>query len=191
MALAPYNPYMGQSVAVKELLRAQVAHFKRTALENCAADADGILDGTALTDAVQNIKVFLHQPSCAKNLTVVGGAANMVGNVVITGTNINGEVITETFTLNGTSAQTGSKAFKTVTNIALPVLTTAGDTVDVGWGVKLGLPVCLAQDTVIKAYRDTSTADSGTVAVNATAVESNTYIAGAQAKTLDVWFLIN
>ena len=49
MALAPYNPYMGQSVAVKELLRAQVAHFQRTAAENSVADADGILDGTALT----------------------------------------------------------------------------------------------------------------------------------------------
>lgn len=191
MGLAPYNPYMGQSVAVKELLRSQIGHFKRTALENCAADTDGILDGTALTDKVQNIKTFLAQPSCAKNITVVGGAANMVGEVVVTGTNINGAAIAETFTLDGTSAQTGSKAFKTITNIALPVLTTAGDTVDVGWGVKLGLPVCLAQNTVIKAYRDTSTADSGTVAVSATAVESNTYIAGAQAKILDVWFLIN
>ena len=115
----------------------------------------------------------------------------MVGNVVITGTDINGATITETFALNGTSAQTGDKAFKTVTNIALPVLTTAGDTVDVGWGVKLGLPVCLAQNTVIVAYRDTSTADTGTVAVDAADVSENTYIAAAQAKTLDVWFLIN
>lgn len=191
MALAPYNPYMGQSVAVKELLRAQVAHFKRTAAENCAADTDGILDGTALTDAVQNIKTFLAQPSCAKNLTVVGTADNMAGDVVVTGTNINGDAITETFALSGKVSQVGDKAFKTVTNIALPALTTAGDTVDVGWGVKLGLPVCLAQNTVIKAYRDTSTADSGTVAVSATDVESNTYTAGAQAKILDVWFLIN
>ena len=191
MALAPYNPYMGQSVAVKELLRAQVAHFQRTAAENSVADADGILDGTALTAAAQNIKTFTKQPSCAKNLTVVGGAANMVGDVVITGTDINGATITETFALNGTSAQTGDKAFKTVTNIALPVLTTAGDTVDVGWGVKLGLPVCLAQNTVLVAYRDTSTADTGTVAVDAADVSENTYIAAAQAKTLDVWFLIN
>jgi len=191
MALAPYNPYMGQSVAVKELLRAQVAHFQRTAAENSVADADGILDGTALTAEPQNIKTFTKQPSCAKNLTVVGTAANMVGDVVITGTDINGATITETFALNGTSAQTGDKAFKTVTNIALPALTTEGDTVDVGWGVKLGLPVCLAQNTVIMAYRDTSTADTGTVAVDAADVSKNTYIAGAQAKTLDVWFLIN
>ena len=191
MALTPYNPYMGQSVAVKELLRAQVAHFKRTAAENSVADADGILDGTALTAEAQNIKTFAKQPSCAKNLTVTGGAANMTGTVTVTGTNIDGATITEAFTLSGTDAQTGNKAFKTVTNIALPALTTAGDTVDVGWGVKLGLPVCLAQDTVIKAYRDTSTADSGTVAVSATAVENNTYTAGAQGKTLDVWFLIN
>lgn len=191
MALAPYNPYMGQKVAVKELLRSQIAHFKRTAAENSAADTDGILDGTALTDAAQNIATFLAQPSCAKNITVAGMAANMVGTVTVTGTNINGETITEAFTLSGTASQVGNKAFKTVTNVALPALTTAGDTVDVGWGVKLGLPVCLAQNTVIKAYRDTSTADSGTVAVDASAVESNTYIAGAQAKTLDVWFLIN
>jgi len=191
MALTPYNPYMGQSVAVKELLRAQVAHFKRTAAENSVADADGILDGAELTDKAQNIKTFLAQPSCAKNITVTGGAANMTGTVTVTGTNIDGVTITEDFTLSGTSAQTGDKAFKTVTNIALPVLTTAGDTVDVGWGVKLGLPVCLAHNTVIVAYRDTSTADTGTVAVDAADVSKNTYIAEAQAKTLDVWFLIN
>jgi hypothetical protein len=185
-----YNPYMGQTIANYSLKRSFIGHFKATAAENSAADDDGILDGKALTSAVQTVTTFLAQPSCAKNLTVTGKAENMAGNVVITGKNIMDETITETFALNGTSAVVGSKAFKTVTSISIPVLTTAGDTVDIGWGVKLGMPIKLLQNTVIKALRDTSTADSGTVAVSATAYEDNTYTAGAQTKTLDVWFII-
>lgn len=191
MGLRYYNPYMGQTIAVNSLKRGFIGHFERTALENSAADTDGILDGTALLTDAQTISVFLKQPTCAKNITVAGMAINMVGDVVVTGTNINGKTIVETFTLNGIASIVGNSAFASITKIDFPALTTAGDTVDIGWGVKLGLPVALKQNTVIKAFRDVSTADSGTVAVSATAVESNTYIVGATAKSLDVWFIIN
>lgn len=191
MSRASFIPAADATIVSGDLTQSFIGHFRRTAAQNCAADADGILDGTELTDDAQTITTFLEQPTCAKNITVKGTAANMAGTVTVNGRDINGNDISEDFTLSGTSSLTGNKAFASVSSIILPAKTTAGDTVDVGWGVKLGLPVCLAQNTVIKALRDTSTADTGTVAVSESAVESNTYAAGATAKSLDIWLLIN
>lgn len=191
MGLTPYRPSSEQKLIIDDFTRCQVGHFARTALENCAADTDGILDGGALIATAKTFTTFLAQPSCAKNITVAGMAVNMAGTVTVNGTNIYGEAISEDFALSGTDSIVGSKAFKTVTSVVAPALTTAGDTIDVGWGVKLGLPCCLAYNTILKALRDTGTSDSGTLAVSAAAVESNTYIAGAQAKILDLWIAIN
>ena len=190
MNMASFLPSDDMTIVSGNLSRAFVGHFKRSAAENCAADADGILDGETLTAAAKTVKTFLAQPSCAKNITVVGGAAGMAGTVTVSGKNIDGDDISEEFTLSGTSAQTGNKAFASITSIALPARTAAGDTVDVGWGTKLGLPVAMSQNLIIKSLRDTSTSDSGTFTA-ADAVESCTYVAGAQGKTLDLWLILN
>jgi hypothetical protein len=107
-------------------------------------------------------------------LQIKGNQAGIAGNVVIEGTNMAGEVISETIAANGANAVNGTKAFKTVIKITLPAQTTAGDTISVGVTDALGLPYKLAHNTVLAAYlNNTKEGTAPTVAVNATALESN------------------
>ncbi len=96
--------------------------------------------------------------------------------MVIHGTNYNNEVITETIALNGNVAVNGAKAFKTVTQIDLPIQTHAGtDTVSVGFGDSLGLPFKLTHNTVLKTFlNNVLEATAPTVTVSPTAFETNT-----------------
>lgn len=190
MSKVSFNPAADETIINGEMSRAHVAHFRRTAAQNCAADTDGILDGTELTASAQTVTTFLAQPSCAKNITVVGGAAAMAGTVKVKGKDYYGESIEESYTLSGTTPQVGSNAFSEITSIELPAKTNAGDTVDVGWGTKIGMPIAMAQNTIVKSLRDGNTNDSGTLAA-ANAVCSTTYTAGTAAKSLDIWFLVN
>jgi hypothetical protein len=59
--------------------------------------------------------------------------------MVITGTDIDGNTITETVALSSTNAVTSTKAFKTVTVIRLPIKV-GSETINVGWGDKIGMP---------------------------------------------------
>lgn len=103
-----------------------------------APSTDGILSSTALTAAVQNITTGITNPDFPRILQIDSDEGGATGNVVITGTNIRGETITDTIALNGTTAVDGVKAFRTITNIQLPVK--AGtESVWVGWLDKLGL----------------------------------------------------
>lgn len=136
-----------------------------------------ILADTAL-DAADPTEVdeFAGQPDVPRNLTVKGNDSNVSGDVVIEGTNIAGEAITETIALNGSNVVAGNKAFKTVTLITLPKYDTANtERVRVGVGSKIGLPVKLGRNTVLAAFlggaRETT---APTVTVSASALENNT-----------------
>jgi hypothetical protein len=65
-----------------------------------------------------------------------------------------------------------------VTTAANSADTTAGvayDTVSIGWGDKLGLPIKLPRDTVLRTFLNNSLESTApTVATSATAIESNT-----------------
>jgi len=102
-----------------------------------APSTDGILASTLLTDAVQTITTGITNPDFPRLLQIDSDGA-ATGNVVITGTNIRGETITDTIALNGTNAVDGVKAFRTITSIQLPVKA-AAESVWVGWLDKLGL----------------------------------------------------
>lgn len=154
-----------------------------SAAQAVAADTDAVLDGVALTDEAQTVTTGIGALPCARNVTVVGTAAGMAGAVTVTGTNMYGAAISEAFTLNGTTAQTGTKAFATITSIALPVLTTAGDTVDVGYGYVLGLP-CKVKNVV--SARIGATSKTVTLATSAN-IESctallSTNLSGAETE---------
>lgn len=149
---------------------------RQTITDPAAASATAVLAATAQTDAVQNITEGITNPVTPRNLTVKGNASGNAGNVVITGTNIRGEVITETIALSGASEVAGNKAFKTVTNIQLPVEVHAGtDTVSVGIGVKIALDRKYAKNEVLTATCDgVRETTFPTVAVSSSAIESNT-----------------
>jgi len=143
-------------------------------------DADTLDVATAITN-----------PDYPRVLSITGSASGITGNVVITGTNINDEAITDTIALSGASTVNGTKAFKTVTNINVPAKTNAsGDTVAVGVTKLIGLPHVVASVAQVFLKIFDGTAETGTVARD-NAVEKNLYtIAGTPngAKIVDIYY---
>lgn len=110
--------------------RAMPATASATAVLNAAA--------TTGTGATTYTDGQLINPDVPRNLTMVG-TAGLRGFAVITGTNVEGKVITSTFALNGATTVTGNLAFKTVTQVVIPAQTGNNLTVSIGTGNKLGL----------------------------------------------------
>jgi len=121
---AGYDPKLGRiktDAPGVVIDRAFGAHFQVAAADAVAASAAGVMALTNLGAAVQDIAASLTNPAVPRCLSIVGNVSGITGNVVVTGANFAGEVITETLALNGTGTVNGSKAFKTVTNVHLPV----------------------------------------------------------------------
>lgn len=142
-----------------------------------AAADDAVHANITLLTTVQDIATAITNPDFPRQVTITGTKAggSLTGNVVITGTNIRDEVITETIAITADTEVKGTKAFKTVTNIHLPVRATAGDTVKVGIGDALGLDRCMAANEVILACADgVYETTRPTVTFDADEVEKNT-----------------
>lgn len=137
----------------------------------------------AVTDngSPRTVTTAITNPDVPRNITATAGGTSAdikAIQVTITGTNAEGVTITETlpaFTENTTGTVTGSKAFATVTSIAIPAHDGTGATTAIGTGSKLGLGDRLSRDTVISAsLGGTREGTRPTVATSASAVESNT-----------------
>lgn len=194
----PYNPFKGQTIQTDargvSADHAFLAHFQIAAASAIAASATAIHAAVALTASVQTVTTAITNPATPRNVSITGNASGITGNVVITGTNYNGDTITETIVLNGTSTVSGAKAFASITSIALPAKTnTSGDTVSIGIGSALGLPYKLAHNTVLATFLDnTKEATAPTVATSATALESNTITLSSSlsGKAVDVYLMV-
>ncbi|SPF51130.1 conserved hypothetical protein [Candidatus Desulfosporosinus infrequens] len=155
MSTAPFNPFMGEviqtNVAGTNCLWLQKVDYQ---ISPIAASNVYVLANTALTAAIQTITTGITSPDVPRNHVVKGAISTSTGNVVITGTDIGGNVITSTVALNGTTVVVGTKAFVTITQIVLPVSSGAGDGVSVGIGSVLGLPYTFAKNMVSKAYNN-------------------------------------
>lgn len=139
-----------------------------------AADTDLIVSAVDIDGSLLTANDLSGQPDFPRNLTIVA-SGTATGNVVITGTNIRNEVITETIALNGNTPVLGNKAFKRITSIQLP--TVADRTIDIGIGTKLGLDRAMAGNEVLYATVDgVKEGTAPTIAYSATAIESNTAI---------------
>lgn len=114
----------------------------------------------AVTDngSPQTITTGITNPAVPRNVTATaGGTAGDIKaiQVVVSGTNADGEAITETlpaFTVDTAGTVVGSKAFATITSIVIPAHDGTGATTAVGTGAKLGLGERLTRDTVLNAY---------------------------------------
>src|SRR5947209_2871037 len=95
------------------------------------------------------LTTFSAQPVFPRNVQIVASGAT-TANVTINGTDIRGQVISETLALNGATPVLGSKAFKTVTSVVLP--TVAATTINIGTGAKFGLDRNLLEGSVIDAF---------------------------------------
>lgn len=138
---------------------------------------NAVLGDTAMASgATTLVTAGITQPDVPRAVSVTGNGAAVTGNVVITGTNIVGDVISETIALAGAATVLGNKAFRTITSILLPPWAVANtERVRVGLTAKLGLPVAISRDSVIAAFlggvRETT---RPTVAFSAAAIENDT-----------------
>lgn len=113
----------------------------RAALTLLAAAQPGITTGFTNPDVARNIQVVV---------TLAG--ADLAGNIVLYGTDINGNPIDETIALTSAATYQSLKAFKTVTAADFPARTTAADAISLGVGPKLGLPDVFVKDDTIISY---------------------------------------
>lgn len=194
----PYNFKRGQTIQTDakgvSVDRFFGAHIPISAANAVAASATAVHAAVALTASAQTITTAITSPAAPRNVSVTGNASGIAGNVVVTGTNYNGDTITETIALSGASTVAGTKAFASVTSIALPAKTnTSGDTVSVGIGSVLGLPYKLAHNTVIAVFLDNAKEGTApTVTTSTTALESNTISLSSSlsGKAVDIYLLV-
>lgn len=137
----------------------------------------------AVTDngSPQTITTGITNPTVPRNITATaGGTAGDIKaiQVVVTGTDASGAVITETlpaFTVDTAGTVVGSKAFATVTSIQIPAHDGTGATTAIGTGSKLGLGWALGRNTVLAAFLGgVKEGTAPTVATSTSAVPSNT-----------------
>ena len=141
-----------------------------------APSTDGILASTLLTDAIQSITTGITNPDFPRILQIDSDEGGATGNVVITGTNIRGETISDTIALNGTTAVDGVKAFATVSSIQVPVKA-GSESVWVGWLDKLGLQSIPMTTSVISEDSNNAADTGGSVLTrDADEVEKNFFV---------------
>lgn len=126
-----------------------------------AASTTAILAATNGASTSQTITTNITQPDTPRALSVTAGgtaAGVQTGSVVITGTNFEGKVITESFafTAGTTGTVNGVKAFKSVTSIFIPAQVGSSATYAVGTQNILGVKHRLFKNnTTVKVYTAT------------------------------------
>lgn len=203
MSLFPFNPNVARvqqtDVIGVTVARPSVAHFQVAAASATVADTTGIHAAHTDTGSQVVLTTGITQPSVPRNVTATaGGVAGDIKaiQVIIAGTNYAGDAITETlpaFTVNTAGDVVGSKAFKTITSITIPAHDGNGATTAIGFGEKLGLPDKLAHNTVLFAsLGNTREGTAPTVAVSATALESNTVDLNSalNSTVVDIYYLV-
>ncbi len=125
MTLPGYNHKFGQKIMTDiegvDIDRAFLAHYHIAAADAVEGSSDGVHAAMNLGAAKQTIKTGITNPAVPRNIRIDGNVSGITGVVKITGTNFAGEAITENITANGQTAKDGLAAFKTVTEIELPV----------------------------------------------------------------------
>jgi hypothetical protein len=155
-----------------------------TAIHAAVTLADG--EVTEVTDEITN-------PDVPRVLAVKGNAAGITGDVVIEGTNILDEEVTDTIALSGTSSVNGVVAFKTVTGITFPARNAEADTVTVGTNKLIGIPHIVLNAACLLVKLFNGSADSGSLTVDADEVEKNFFTMNGVpdgAKLLDLFYLV-
>lgn len=175
------------TLRIKNLIE-QTVGYTETNKKVAAASATAVHAAIASTVAVQTITTGFTNPDVPRNITITfGGTTNDIaaGNFRVTGTNVEGKVITEDIAAadNQTGTITGNKAFKTVTSLRQPIADGTGATYTVGYGSKLGLnhrlvsgatSMVVIQDDIIDGNQPTQQAAPSGSTVDAEDVENNT-----------------
>jgi hypothetical protein len=160
----------------------------------------------ATSAAIVTLTSFTAQPDVPRNITITptGTTGDVEACViVVNGTNFFGDAISENFTFlaDASTAQTGSKAFKTVTSVVWPANCESGSfaaTWIIGVGSKLGLKRCMdltgGGDIAWTSLGGVKETTLGIGVGHASAIESNTITPNGTmdgSKDVDVWFVQN
>lgn len=153
---------------------------RQTWTDAAAVSAAGLKALTATSASVATTITPTAQPDFARKISVTPGGTTAdvkAGNYVLTGTDIRGNVITDTlvFADNDTAKQVSLKAFKTVVSLVAPIQDGAGATFSIGVEDALGLDRCMSEAAVVDAYIDgVRETTAATVTFHATDVSKNT-----------------
>ena len=148
-----------------------------SAAEAADQDTDGLTDAAETsTVAAMSPDTILAQPPQARQLVFTPSASADTGNILVVGTNIDDEPITDTIATNTTNAVVSAKAFKTVTNITFPI-DDGGITWDGGWNENIGLPLMLAEKPFyLEMFNNTiEIGTAGLLSYDADEIEKNMY----------------
>lgn len=166
----PLDPTQIHNCALAPVVRidlgAPIAADPNGLVEGYTGDAGAItMDGALVSNGVAVLDV-------PRNIVVDSGGAD-TAVITITGTDVYGVAMTESITLNGTTAVAGKKAFKTVTGISAGAAVANG--AFIGTGDVLGLPVFLPNlANVIKESEDGAAPTAGTVVAGVSSVATAT-----------------
>jgi hypothetical protein len=140
-----------------------------------------------------NVTTLITPPDFPRIASIKGNAGGITGAVVLTGTDMDGTAITDSIDSAGTSEVFGVRAFKTISNIAVPMKTNgSGDKISVGVGDSIGLPVATPNASVVFATSFYGTADAGSVVPDASLSKSVYDVAGTLngTKELKIYMLV-
>ena len=154
MGLAAYNPFIGQHIkdqAGGSVDHGFIAHYQIAAADAVAAGAANVAPATILANGLTTTLTTadITQPPTPRVLSITGNAATAVGNVVVTGTDANGDELIETIVSTGAATVLGTKAFASIVTIVLPARGAVADSISVGLSDRFGLPYMLPHNTVI------------------------------------------
>jgi hypothetical protein len=171
-----------KSDGLSDVDRGYIAHIEVPAAAAVVANTTAVLAAVTSTALTQVITTGITNPAYARNITATaGGTAGDIKaiQVIIEGTNMDNETITETlpaFTVDTAGTVAGAKAFRTVTKVTIPAHDGTGATTAIGFGEVLGIPYKLPHNTVLLAYHNNAREGTlPTVATSATVLESNTF----------------
>jgi hypothetical protein len=135
-------------------------YFKKYAPAAAAvADVDRIVTSANMKNTTTyTIANASSADSLCRNVTMdvatVGGVADTMGTILVTGTDYNDEVITETFTPVSGAQVVGVRAFKTVTAAVGTGWARDGaggteDTIEIGYGNVVGMPEIITKGDIV------------------------------------------
>lgn len=146
-----------------------------------AASTTGVHAAVTDTGVEVVVTTAITNPAVPRNISATsGGTATDIKavQVIIAGTNILDEVITETlpvFTENSATTVVGALAFKTVTSITIPAHDGTAATTAIGWGDILGFPDAAGVRKVRSTYlANTIEGTAATVVADNDEIEKNT-----------------
>jgi len=192
--LYPYNPNYGQTIqgelGTDPVDMSFLAHYQAAPAATGAATVHAAI--ALPSSGTLDVTTGITNPDVPRTLTITGNQAGITGDVVIEGTDAAGATITDTITASGTNTVEGVRAFKTVTKITVPTRNSAGDTISVGTGKKLGLPhkVYNAACLLVKLFN--GSADSGTLAVHSELSKNLFALNGSPdgTKVVDLFYIV-